>query len=66
MSLHVPQRYVSYLARGIECPLTTPLALPQASFTEAGTREEFNVSSEVAILGVSLFVQGLGASTLSN
>ncbi|TCD70550.1 hypothetical protein EIP91_002896 [Steccherinum ochraceum] len=35
-----------------------------ASFTEAGTMADFHVSHEVAILGVSLFVQGLGLGPL--
>ncbi|KAH8104536.1 MFS general substrate transporter [Cristinia sonorae] len=35
-----------------------------AAFTEEGTKEDFGVSNEVAILGVSLFVQGLGLGPL--
>ena len=32
----------------------------QASFAEDGIAETFHIGSEVAILGVSLFVLGLG------
>lgn len=32
----------------------------KAAFTEAGVARDFHVSKEVSILGVSLFVQGLG------
>jgi len=35
-----------------------------AAFTEAGVSRDFHVGSEVAILGISLFVQGLGLGPL--
>lgn len=37
---------------------------PKASFTEDGVSKEFRVSHEVAILSVSLFVEGLGLGPL--
>ncbi|TFY76597.1 hypothetical protein EWM64_g7414 [Hericium alpestre] len=36
-----------------------------ASFTEAGIQQTFGISKEVAILGISLFVVGLGVGPLS-
>jgi MFS family permease len=36
----------------------------KASFTEAGISMEFNVSKEVTVLGLSLFVMGLGLGPL--
>lgn len=38
--------------------------VPQAAFAETGVRRDLNVGSEVAILGVSLFVLGLGESRI--
>jgi MFS family permease len=40
------------------------LTLIKAAFTETGIAREFNVSKEVTILGVSLFVVGLGLGPL--
>jgi MFS family permease len=36
----------------------------QAAFAEAGSAEEFHVSKEVAILAISLYVEGLGLGPL--
>jgi MFS family permease len=44
--------------------LVSYLILFKASFTEAGISTEFGVSKEVTILGLSLFVMGLGLGPL--
>jgi hypothetical protein len=36
----------------------------QAAFTEQGVAQTFHVSREVTVLGISLFVTGLGAGPL--
>jgi len=40
------------------------LISPQAAFTEQATAQMFHVSSEVTVLGISLFVTGLGSGPL--
>jgi MFS family permease len=40
------------------------LDIVQAAFTEGGMAREFHVSHEVTILGISLFVEGLGCGPL--
>ncbi|KAG8215543.1 major facilitator superfamily domain-containing protein [Butyriboletus roseoflavus] len=44
--------------------LCVTCASSMAAFTEAGTSQTFHVSREVTVLGISLFVLGLGAGPL--
>ena len=44
--------------------LTLLYILPKAAATETGVAEEFHVSKTVTILGISLFVEGLGCGPL--
>jgi MFS family permease len=44
--------------------MSSRLTLFKASFTEAGIGKEFGVSKDVTILGISLFVVGIGLGPL--
>ncbi|KAF5364598.1 hypothetical protein D9758_005617 [Tetrapyrgos nigripes] len=46
------------------CALCVACTSSAASFTENGVAKEFNVSHEVTILAISLFVQGMGLGPL--
>lgn len=61
--MSAPRRWIAVFVISLGALCVTS-ASSMAAFTEAGIAEAFHVSHEVTILGVSLFVAGLGVGPL--